>query len=43
MVAGLWQHRPAMLARMKEKKMAWPRFQGSQIADLAAYLSALKR
>jgi mono/diheme cytochrome c family protein len=45
MVAALWKHGPAMLDRMRRSKIGWPRFKGSEMADLAAYLhgTALKR
>ena len=42
MVAVLWQHGPTMLARMRARKIPWPRFQKSEMADLAAYLTELK-
>jgi mono/diheme cytochrome c family protein len=42
MVAVLWQHGPTMLARMKERQIPWPRFHGSELADLAAYLGELR-
>jgi len=38
MVAALSKHGPAMLSRMRVKKIAWPRFSGSEMADLAAHL-----
>jgi len=38
MVAALWKHGPVMLGRMRLKKISWPRFSGSEMADLAAYL-----
>ena len=38
MVAALWKHGPVMLSRMRLKKIPWPRFSGSEMADLAAYL-----
>jgi len=38
MVAALWKHGPAMLSGMRLKKISWPRFGGSEMADLAAYL-----
>jgi mono/diheme cytochrome c family protein len=38
MVAALWKHGPVMLSRMRLKKISWPRFSGSEMADLAAYL-----
>jgi len=41
MVAALWKHGPVMLDRMRQKKTSWPRFSGSEMADLAAYLHGL--
>jgi mono/diheme cytochrome c family protein len=38
MVAALWKHGPVMLDRMRLQKISWPRFTGSEMADLAAYL-----
>ena len=38
MVAALWKHGPAMLRTMQMRKISWPRFSGSEMADLAAYL-----
>jgi hypothetical protein len=38
MVAALWKHGPEMLNRMRLRKISWPRFGGSEMADLAAYL-----
>jgi hypothetical protein len=31
-------HGPTMLDRMRRSKIGWPRFRGSEMADLAAYL-----
>lgn len=42
MVAALWKHGPAMQAEMKKKNAPWPRFQGTQMPDLVAYLNSLK-
>lgn len=39
MVAVLWQHGPAMLERMKQQKMAWPRLSPGDVSDLVAYLN----
>jgi hypothetical protein len=39
MVAALTHHGPAMLDRMQEKHIAWPRFSGSEMSDLIAYLN----
>jgi mono/diheme cytochrome c family protein len=41
MVSVLWQHGPAMLDRMKQRNIAWPRFTAQQMADLIAYLGSL--
>jgi cytochrome c2 len=38
MVAALWKHGPVMLSGMRLRKISWPRFSGSEMADLAAYL-----
>jgi cytochrome c2 len=42
MVSVLWHHGPRMLDQMKTKGIAWPRFDGTQMADLIAYLNANK-
>jgi cytochrome c2 len=42
MVSALWRHGPSMLAQMKTQHVPWPRFEGSQMADLIAYLNAKK-
>jgi cytochrome c2 len=42
MVSVLWRHGPDMLDRMKAKGLAWPRFEGTQMADLIAYLNTKK-
>jgi mono/diheme cytochrome c family protein len=41
MVTALWSHGPRMLDAMTQKKIAWPRFSGTQMADLIAHLNAL--
>ncbi len=41
MVSVLWQHGPAMLDRMKQRNLPWPRFTATQMADLIAYLRTL--
>jgi mono/diheme cytochrome c family protein len=38
MVAALWKHGPVMLNRMRLKGISWPRFSGSEMADLTTYL-----
>ncbi len=40
MVSVLWRHGPRMLDQMKTKGLAWPRFDGAQMADLIAYLNS---
>jgi cytochrome c2 len=42
MVSVLWRHGPRMLDQMKTKGLAWPRFEGMQMADLIAYLNSSK-
>jgi len=39
MVSVLWKHGPDMLSQMKTRAIAWPRFEGTQMADLIAYLN----
>ena len=43
MVSALWHHGPRMLDQMKAKGIAWPRFEGSQMSDLIAFLNSAKR
>jgi hypothetical protein len=38
MVSALWKHGPAMRGQMERKKIAWPKFTGSDMANLLAYL-----
>ncbi len=40
MIAALWGHGPAMLAEIRTRKLAWPRFRASEMADLVAYLNS---
>jgi hypothetical protein len=42
MVSVLWRHGPRMLDLMQAKSLEWPRFDGSQMADLIAYLNSGK-
>jgi cytochrome c2 len=42
MISVLWRHGPGMLDQMKAKNLEWPRFDGSQMADLIAYLDSAK-
>jgi mono/diheme cytochrome c family protein len=39
MVSALWRHGPSMLSEMRKEGVQWPRFEGSQMADLIAYLN----
>ena len=41
MIAVLWRHGPAMLDRMQQRGVAWPRFTAAQMGDLIAYLGSL--
>jgi mono/diheme cytochrome c family protein len=41
-VSVLWRHGPQMLDQMKTKGIAWPRFEGSDMANLIAYLNGDK-
>jgi cytochrome c2 len=40
MVSALWQHGPRMWQQMRSKGVAWPRFEGTQMQDLLAFLSS---
>jgi mono/diheme cytochrome c family protein len=42
MVSVLWRHGPRMLDQMKTKGLRWPRFDGSQMSNLIAYLNSGK-
>jgi cytochrome c2 len=42
MVAALWKHGPAMLIAMRQRNIPWPRFNGSEMADVSAYLHGLQ-
>ena len=39
-VSVLWRHGPQMLDQMKAKGLAWPRFEGQDMANLIAYLNS---
>jgi mono/diheme cytochrome c family protein len=41
MISVLWGHGPRMLELMEQKKISWPRFTASQMADLIAHLNSL--
>ena len=38
--SAMWRHGPSMLASMKQMGVSWPSFQGSEMADLIAYLNS---
>lgn len=40
MVSVLWQHGPAMLAKMKQQNVGWPRLSPSDMTNLIAYLNS---
>jgi cytochrome c2 len=40
MVSALWHHGPRMQEQMKAKHVPWPRFEGTEMADLIAYLGS---
>ena len=42
MVAALWKHGPAMQLSMRQRKIPWPQFKGSDMADISAYLYGLQ-
>jgi mono/diheme cytochrome c family protein len=42
MVAALWKHGPVMLNAMRRQNIPWPRFTGSEMADVSAYLDGLQ-
>jgi cytochrome c2 len=39
MVSALWHHGPQMLDQMKATNISWPRFDGTQMSDLIAFLN----
>jgi len=42
-VAVLWHHGPRMQETMRAKNIAWPRFDGTEMADLIAFLNSAER
>lgn len=42
-VSTLWRHNPKVLEEMKARGIAWPRFEGSQMSDLIAFLNSDNR
>ncbi len=43
MVATLWHHGPQMQEMMRAKNIPWPRFDGTEMADLIAFLNSGQR
>jgi hypothetical protein len=41
LVSALWHPGPQMLDQMQATKLAWPRFDGMDMANLIAYLNSL--
>ena len=42
-MSALWRHGPKMLARMRQAKIGWPRFQDpQQLSDLIAFLNSVQ-
>jgi hypothetical protein len=39
LTSALWRSGPAMLKAMKQRKMEWPEFHGSEMTDLIAFLN----
>jgi mono/diheme cytochrome c family protein len=39
-VSTMWNHAPAVEEKIRERGLAWPRFEGDQMRDLAAFLRA---
>ena len=40
LTSAVWRHGPSMMDRMKRQKIEWPEFEGSEMADLIAYLNS---
>jgi hypothetical protein len=38
--SAVWSHGPAMFRAMRQKRISWPEFHGSEMADLIAYLNS---
>lgn len=43
MMEALWKHGPAMRSLMEQKKLPWPHFAGTEMADLTAYFGVAAR
>jgi len=42
LVQVMWNHAPLMQKEMEAKALPWPQFQGNEVADLYAYLQAVR-
>lgn len=42
-IPAMWNHALEMEGRMKQNQIVWPRFEGSEMADLQAYLSSARK
>ena len=42
MAAAAWEHGPAVEARLRKLNIPWPRFSGSEMADLTAFVHGLQ-
>jgi len=40
LMSAVWRHGPAMAESMRRNAISWPHFQGSEMADLIAYLNS---
>jgi len=43
MVTTMWNHAPGMREKIGEKHLAWPKFDGDEMADLYAYLHSVRQ
>jgi mono/diheme cytochrome c family protein len=41
-IPAMWNHAMEMEGKMQQQQIAWPRFDGSEMADLQAYLRAAR-
>lgn len=40
MIAALWKHTPEVMEKMREKKIGWPKFAGTEVEDLIAHFAS---
>jgi len=43
LATAMWNHAPEMFDVTQSQRVEWPRFEGDEMRDLAAYLAALAR